>query len=182
MINSTTIKIATTFALTTAVCASMAGENRTRKATSIPRAIDVLNQPVVGKWFLLDSNQNPVKTTKIEFSKYGEFKFTGSAWKSAGTYRFRDGAITLHWTSVDGQAVKPGTMKKVLPVQDARFMQLDKFRYGKVVIVSLDNATARVCADDYQDKIQEIRARRRNSAVPHGLFESCKSWFRSFIS
>jgi hypothetical protein len=38
----------------------------------------------------------------------------------------------LNWTSVDGQAVKPGSMKKVLPVfENAKLIQLDRFQYGK---------------------------------------------------
>lgn len=98
----------------------------------VNKSIDPLNQPVVGTWYLLDSERKFVKMTKIIFSKYGEFTFIGSAWKSAGTFRFRDSAITLNWTSVDGQAVKYGTMKKVLPVfEGAKLIQLDRFQYGK---------------------------------------------------
>ncbi len=98
----------------------------------VSKTIDPLNQPVVGTWYLLDSERKYVKMTKIIFSKYGEFTFMGSAWKSAGTFRFRDSAITLNWKSVDGQAVKYGSMKKVLPVfEGAKLIQLDRFQYGK---------------------------------------------------
>jgi len=99
----------------------------------VKKQIDPLNKPMVGTWFLLDSAGKPVKTTKIAFTQYGEFTFTGSAWKSAGTFSLREGFVNLVWTSVDGAAVKPGTMKKSLPLEaDGTRMQLDRFRYGKV--------------------------------------------------
>lgn len=98
----------------------------------VKKKIDPLNKPMVGTWFLLDSAGKPVKTTKISFTQYGEFTFTGSAWKSAGTFSLREGFVNLAWTSVDGTAVKPGTMKKSLPLEaDGTRMQLDRFRYGK---------------------------------------------------
>ncbi len=98
----------------------------------VAKPIDPLNQPVVGTWYLLDSERKFVKMTKIVLSKYGEFVFSGSAWKSTGTFRFRDSAVTLNWQSVDGQPVKYGTMKKVLPVfESAKLIQLDRFQYGK---------------------------------------------------
>lgn len=101
-------------------------------AKAPPKAVDPLNRPVVGTWYLLDSEGKFVKMTKIAFTKYGEFTFTGSAWKSAGTYRFRDMAIQLSWTSIDGQPVKPGTMKKSVPVfEGGKLLQLDRFQYGK---------------------------------------------------
>ena len=97
-----------------------------------PKPIDPLNAPVVGTWFLVDSEDKFVKTTKITFSKFGEFDFVGSAWRSKGNFRFRDGNITLSWTSIDNKPVAPGTMKKVLPVSEQnRRLQLDRFRYGK---------------------------------------------------
>lgn len=87
---------------------------------------------MAGVWYLLDSEDKFVKTTKITFTKAGRFTFVGSAWKSEGTFTFADGTVYLVWVSVDGQAVKPGTMKKSLPVTDnATRMQLDRFRYGK---------------------------------------------------
>lgn len=97
-----------------------------------PKVIDPLNAPLVGTWFLLDSEDKFVKSTKIVLSKYGEFDFIGSAWRSAGTFKFRDGSLTLTWTTVDKKPVAPGTMRKVLPVTDLnKRFQIDRFRYGK---------------------------------------------------
>lgn len=97
-----------------------------------PKVIDKLNAPVVGVWYLLDSDGVFVKSTKMTLSKYGEFDFVGSAWRSKGTFRFRDGIITLSWTSVDNRTIPPGSMKKALPVtENCKQFQIDRFRYGK---------------------------------------------------
>lgn len=103
-----------------------------KKPVIVKKKVDPLNAQMVGTWWLLDSEGKPVKSTKIVFSPYSEFTFVGSAWKSAGTFTLRDGWINLAWTSVDGAAVKPGTMKKKLPLEaDGTRFQIDRFRYGK---------------------------------------------------
>lgn len=86
---------------------------------------------IAGVWYLLDSSDAFVKTTKITF-KAGKFLFQGAAWKSEGTYQYLGDRVNLIWGSVDGEAVKPGSMAKTLPVtESATRMQLDRFRYGK---------------------------------------------------
>lgn len=103
-----------------------------KKAPVVKKKVDPLNAQMVGTWFLLDSEGKPVKSTKITFTPYSEFTFTGAAWKSSGTFTLRDGWMNLTWTSVDGAAVKPGTMKKKVPLEaDGTRFQIDRFRYGK---------------------------------------------------
>lgn len=103
-----------------------------KKAPVVKKKVDPLNAQMVGTWFLLDSEGKPVTSTKITFTAYSEFTFIGSAWKSGGTFTLRDGWVNLAWTSVDGAAVKAGTMKKKLPLEaDGTRLQLDRFRYGK---------------------------------------------------
>lgn len=103
-----------------------------KKAPVVVKKVDPLNAQMVGTWWLLDSEGKPVKTTKITFTAYSEFTFIGSAYKSSGTFTLRDGWVNLAWTSVDGVAVKAGTMKKKLPLEaDGTRLQLDRFRYGK---------------------------------------------------
>jgi len=103
-----------------------------KKPVVVKKKVDPLNAQMVGTWWLLDSEGKPVKSTKITFTAYSEFTFIGSAYKSAGTFTLRDGWVNLAWTSVDGAAVKPGTMKKKLPLEaDGTRLQLDRFRYGK---------------------------------------------------
>lgn len=96
------------------------------------QAIDA-SKAMIGTWFLLDSEERFVRTTKIVFSPSGTFLFQGSAWKSTGTYQAIDDRVTLTWGAVDGQPVDPpGSMVKTLPIAEnyTRF-QLDRFRYGK---------------------------------------------------
>lgn len=90
------------------------------------------NARLVGVWYLLDSNEAFVKSTKITFNSNGTFLFQGSTWKSTGTFYYLADHVTLIWSSVDGQPVKPGSMTKALPVTpDAKRLQLDRFLYGK---------------------------------------------------
>lgn len=92
----------------------------------------VLNSAaLVGVWYLLDSDDKFVKTTKITFTSKGEFFFVGSAWKSQGKFTLTTEGINLVWVSVDGKPVTPGSMKKTLPLESSTRMQLDRFRYGK---------------------------------------------------
>ncbi len=93
--------------------------------------IDPLNVPMAGTWFLLDSNEKYVKSTKMVFTKFGEFDFMGSAWRSKGKFTLRNNTLNLIWTQVDGKTVAANTMKKSIPVEEGvtRF-QIDRFRYG----------------------------------------------------
>lgn len=93
---------------------------------------DPLNAPMVGTWFTMDSEGKFAKANKFVFSPAGEFNYIGPGWKSGGTFTLRDGIVTLSWLQIDGQPVKPGTIKKQIPMADHAF-QIERFTYGKVL-------------------------------------------------
>lgn len=100
--------------------------------TSVKKPIvkaDPLNKPMVGTWFTLDAEGKFAKANKFVFTPAGEFNYYGPGWKSGGTFTLRDGNINLSWLQIDGQPVKPGTVKKTIPLADRKF-QIERFVYG----------------------------------------------------
>jgi hypothetical protein len=86
---------------------------------------------VAGTWMAL-AGDKPNPNMKLIFSPKGEFKFVGPNYSSSGTYTLSDNTIKLVWTKVDGQKVKPGTMKKTLSISPSNTLQIDRFTYAKV--------------------------------------------------
>lgn len=89
-----------------------------------------LNAPMVGTWYTMDSEGKFAKANKFVFTAAGEFNYIGPGWKSGGTFNLKDGVVTLSWLQIDGQPVKPGTIKKQIPMAEKKF-QIERFVYGK---------------------------------------------------
>lgn len=107
-------------------------KKKTTKKTPVKKVtakVDPLNAPMVGTWFTLDSEGKFAKANKFVFTKTGEFNYFGPGWKSGGTFNLRQGIVTLSWLQIDGQPVKPGTIKKQIPMADKKF-QIERFTYG----------------------------------------------------
>ena len=68
---------------------------------------------------------------KLVFSPKGSFKFVGTNYSSSGTYKVQGDTIDLNWTSVDGQAVKPGSMHKTLQLTPENTFVIDRFTYAQ---------------------------------------------------
>lgn len=94
---------------------------------------DPLNVPMVGIWFTLDSEGKFAKANKFVFTAAGEFNYIGPGWKSGGTFTLREGVVTLSWLQIDGKPVKPGTIKKQIPMAEKKF-QIERFIYGKAAV------------------------------------------------
>jgi biotin carboxyl carrier protein len=104
-----------------------------KKTTTVKKPVvkaDPLNTPMVGTWYTLDSDGKFAKANKFVFTATGEFNYVGPGWKSGGTFNLREGIVTLSWLQIDGQPVKPGTIKKQIPMAEKRF-QIERFAYGK---------------------------------------------------
>jgi hypothetical protein len=95
--------------------------------------VDPLNAAMVGTWYTLDADGKFAKANKFVFTKTGEFNYIGPGWKSGGTFNLRDGVVTLSWLQIDGQPVKPGTVKKQIPLAEKKF-QIERFAYGKAPV------------------------------------------------
>jgi len=91
---------------------------------------DPLNLPMVGTWYTLDATGQFAKANKFVFTNAGEFNYIGPGWKSGGTFTLREGVVTLSWLQIDGNPVKPGTVKKQIPLGEKAF-QIERFTYGK---------------------------------------------------
>lgn len=89
----------------------------------------------VGTW-MAQRDGKKVATTKLQFTKAGLFKFSGSGWSSEGKFTFEPLSKTLYlvWTKVDGLAVKAGTMKKRIPMSENGTFRIDQYLWSKSVI------------------------------------------------
>jgi hypothetical protein len=85
---------------------------------------------VSGTWQVVaNGKSNP--NMKLVLTSKGGFKFIGSNYSSSGTYKVEGDAIQLNWTLVDGQPVKPGTMKKTLVLTPENTFTIDRFTYAR---------------------------------------------------
>jgi hypothetical protein len=85
---------------------------------------------VAGTWMVTkDGKPNP--NMKLILSPKGTFKFAGMNYSSGGNYTVSDGTIQLIWTTVDGQKVKPGTMKKRLTISPENTFTIDQYTYAR---------------------------------------------------
>ncbi|MEQ1935447.1 MAG: hypothetical protein ABL962_16430 [Fimbriimonadaceae bacterium] len=99
-----------------------------KKVVPPVKKVDPTTAPVVGTWFTIDSEGKFAKANKFVFTKFGDFAYTGPGFKSAGTFNLKAGVINLTWLSIDGQPVKPGTIKKAIPVAEKVF-KIERFTY-----------------------------------------------------
>ena len=68
---------------------------------------------------------------KLIFTPQGAFKFVGSGYSSCGTYKLEGDTIQLNWTSVDGQSITPGTMKRTVTLAPDNTFSIDRFAYSR---------------------------------------------------
>jgi hypothetical protein len=68
---------------------------------------------------------------KLIFTPQGTFKFAGSNYSSSGTYKVDGESIYLTWTKVDGEAVKPGGMKRTLSLSADDKLAIDQYTYAR---------------------------------------------------
>lgn len=115
-------------------------KKRTTRKTSKPRAKPKVAAPKVipalvpfaGTWFPVDAAGKFQKANRFVLTSTGGFKYVGPGWSSEGTYNVGETGLNLTWTKIDGQAVKPGTVKKTFPLaEDKKSFQLDRFKYTK---------------------------------------------------
>src|SRR2546423_1131070 len=76
---------------------------------------------VSGTWRVTNNH-----SMRLIFSPKGTFKFAGSNYSSSGTYRVDGESIYLTWTKVDGEAVKPGNMKRTLSLTPNNTFTIDQ--------------------------------------------------------
>lgn len=85
---------------------------------------------VSGTWMVTNNGKlNP--NMKLILSPKGTFKFVGSNYSSSGNFKVNGDAIRLDWTKVDGEAVKPGQMKKVLTLAADGTFVIDRYTYSR---------------------------------------------------
>ncbi len=85
--------------------------------------------PVVGTWFTIDTEGKFARANKFLFTKFGEFTYIGPGFKSSGSMSFKEGVMNLTWLSIDGQPVKPGTIKRAISVTSQKIFKIDRFTY-----------------------------------------------------
>jgi hypothetical protein len=79
---------------------------------------------------MVTSNGKANPNMKLIFTPSGGFKFVGANYSSSGTYKVDGDSIKLVWTKVDGQAVKPGTMKRTINFNPDDTFTIDRFTYA----------------------------------------------------
>lgn len=82
---------------------------------------------IVGTWLLNGTDTN----TKWVFKKDDTFVFKGSMSSSKGTWSTTGTHVKLVWTHIDGQPVKPNTVKGQYKFNDDGSLQVDTFVYKK---------------------------------------------------
>lgn len=87
-------------------------------------------ESVSGTWQVI-VNGKASAGTKLIFTPQGAFKFVGSGYTSCGTYKVEGDAIQLNWSTVDGQPVTPGSMKKTLQLAPDKTFTIGRFVYSR---------------------------------------------------
>ncbi|HVT14140.1 MAG TPA: hypothetical protein VHE55_17900 [Fimbriimonadaceae bacterium] len=85
---------------------------------------------VVGTWYV-QSGDRPDKSIKMVFKDNHTFEFAGMAASSKGRFDLDGDKLTLTWTEVDGEAVEPGAMHKVIYLHEDGSFNIDTYRYQK---------------------------------------------------
>ena len=87
--------------------------------------------PMIGTWTLRNGDK-PRTDIKMIFRPDGTFAFVGSNWQSKGHFKLGEHKLCLEWSSVDGSAVAPGSMKKDFPMADDNSsFTIDQYTYFK---------------------------------------------------
>ncbi len=109
---------------------SSSSKKSPKKATPRSVACSPAIKPVVGTWFVnQDGREDHDK--RLVLRPNGTFAFIGTGWKSEGNFSFKDNAIILNWTRVDGSPVKPGQMHKELAMEPGGGFHIDTYQYYK---------------------------------------------------
>jgi hypothetical protein len=130
----------TTFVVALASLAMMAAADQTHKhksksAKPTPLALSRPSEslgPMVGTWMMKDG-EKPNRSIRMVFRPNGTFAFVGPNWQSTGKYKVQEHKLSLEWSSVDGEKVKPGVMHKdfAMGENDSSFT-IDKYTYFKL--------------------------------------------------
>jgi hypothetical protein len=83
---------------------------------------------VTGTWNVSDAGQVN-KSIKMTFKANSTFEFSGMSATSKGRFELDGAKLTLVWTTVDGEAVEAGSMKKVLRLREDGSFNIDTYRY-----------------------------------------------------
>jgi hypothetical protein len=88
---------------------------------------------MVGTWTLRDG-EKPLKHIRMVFRDNGTFAFVGPGWQSTGRFKVaQDHKLALEWSTVDGEKIAPGSMKKEFPMtDDESAFTIDKYTYFKL--------------------------------------------------
>jgi len=103
---------------------------KARVLPSIPNATSVSNVDLVGTWNVRSGDQID-RSIKMTFSGNHTFEFEGMQATSKGRYDIDGDKLTLSWTEVDGEAVEPGRMHKVITLRDDGCFFIDTYQYVK---------------------------------------------------
>lgn len=136
------IRTAATFAVVAslAMMATVAPAQSKSRRNSAPKAPVQKSQApaaelgqMVGTWTMRDGAK-PLTHIRMVFRPNGTFAFVGPNWQSAGKFKVAaDHKLSLEWSSVDGQKVAPGSMKKDFPMtEDESSFTIDKYTYFKM--------------------------------------------------
>ena len=100
------------------------------KATKAAK-LDPSIKHVVGTWYV-NQHGKESHAQRLVLRPNNTFAFVGAGWASEGNYSVKEGNINLEWTSVDGQKVKKGQMKKTLALNtDMNSFVIDQYTYDK---------------------------------------------------
>jgi hypothetical protein len=87
---------------------------------------------MVGTWTMRDG-EKPLTYIRMVFRNDGSFAFVGPNWKSTGKFKVAEHKLSLEWSSVDGEKIAPGTMKKDFAMaEDDSSFTIDKYTYFKL--------------------------------------------------
>ena len=85
------------------------------------------NFDIVGTWNVHNGAQVDKSITMV-FKDNRTFEFSGMAVSSKGRYELEGDKLVLNWTEVDGEAVEPGSLHKVIYLRSEGFF-IDNYRY-----------------------------------------------------
>ncbi len=132
----TTLIFVVLASLATMATATQSQKNRSKPKPKAREEL-ALKQPsgnlgsMVGTWTLRDGDK-PRGDIRMVFRSNGTFAFVGPNWQSAGKFRVQEHKLSLEWSSVDGEKVAPGTMKKDFSMaEDDSSFTIDKYTYYK---------------------------------------------------
>src|SRR5687768_2814707 len=130
--------IRTTLSIVALASLAMTASAQTSLRSAKPSLKPTLNalssnyRPMIGTWTLRDASNKPLNHIRMVFRPNGTFAFVGPGWQSTGSYRIQNHTLSLEWSSVDGEKVAPGKMKKDYSMsEDDTSFTIDKYTYYK---------------------------------------------------